>query len=267
LQNLTDKEEDTMNNSHLNISFPKVDSADQGAGEFFFLENNGKKEKVTFHDYDKIYSIPGLYEGLFYDKLKCNSPATVCGLLNEYLTDRKFPPQNLNVLDVGAGNGIMGEELKNMGAESVTGLDILKEAAESALRDRPQVYEEYHVADLTDLEEEQENSLSNAGFNCMTVVAALGFDDIPPHAFAAGYNFVSSPGLFAFNIKENFLDQKDSTGFCKLINDMLEQDLLEIKAKHHYCHRICQDGTPLNYYAVVGQKNNDVPDAMLEQFN
>lgn len=256
-----------MNYNNLNISFPKVESADQGAGEFFFMEQNGKKEKVTFHDYDKIYSIPGLYENLFFDKLKCNSPATVCNLLNEYLEDREFATSDLNVLDVGAGNGMVGEELINMGVDSVTGLDILKEAAESALRDRPDVYENYHIADLTKLNKKQAQSLSNAKFNCMTIVAALGFDDIPPHAFAAGYNFVSSPGLFAFNIKENFFEEKDSTGFCSLIKDMVDEDLLDIKTKHHYRHRICQDGTSLNYYAVVGEKKGDIPESMLEQFN
>ncbi|MEA2059432.1 MAG: methyltransferase [Thermodesulfobacteriota bacterium] len=255
-----------MNFQNLNITFPKVDSTDQGSGEFFFLEQNGKKEKVTFHEYDKIYAIPGLYEGLFYDKLKCNSPATVCQLLEKQLKNLDIGPSDLNVLDVGAGNGIVGEELKNMGAESITGLDIIEEAAESALRDRPDVYQQYHIADLTDLDETQEKALTSAGFNCLTVVAALGFDDIPPHAFAAGYNFVSSPGLFAFNIKENFLDEKDSTGFCRLINDMIDEDLLEIKAKKHYCHRICQDGTPLHYYAVVGEKKDDIPDDMLIQF-
>ncbi|MCK5542006.1 MAG: class I SAM-dependent methyltransferase [Desulfobacterales bacterium] len=255
-----------MENQKLKISFPKVDSANQGSGEYFFIEKNGKKEKVTFHEYDKIYSIPGLYEGLFYDKLKCNSPAVVGGLINKYYQKNNLDTSDLNILDIGAGNGIMGEELKNIGVNSITGLDIIEEAESSAMRDRPDVYTEYYTADLLDLSDPHEVALTNAKFNGMTIVAALGFDDIPAQAFAAGYNYVSSPGLFAFNIKEDFIAKKDHTGFSKLINDMVDEDILDIKEKHRYQHRLCQDGTPLYYYAIVAEKKDDIPDKMLEQF-
>jgi len=254
-----------MNDNDLIISFPKIDTAQQGSGEYFFLEQNGEKEKVTFHEYDKIFSIPGLYEALFYDKLKCNSPSVVCNLLENHLKKENLDSSDLNVLDVGAGNGIVGEELKKIGVNSITGLDILEEAEESVLRDRPGIYENYYVADLTDLSESHDREFNDADFNCMTIVAALGFDDIPPRAFASGYNYISSPGLFAFNIKENFLEKKDSTGFCKLIKKMIDDDVIDIKVKHRYRHRICQDGTPLNYYAVVGEKKSDIPKEMLEQ--
>ena len=33
--------------------------------------------RIRFHDYDEVYSIPGLYEQIFYDELKCDSPRTV----------------------------------------------------------------------------------------------------------------------------------------------------------------------------------------------
>ena len=40
----------------------------------------------------------------------------------------------LRVLDVGAGNGMVGEELDRMGAKHIVGVDIIPEAAEAAQR-------------------------------------------------------------------------------------------------------------------------------------
>ena len=40
-----------------------------------------KKRKIKFHDYDEIYQVPGLYEQIFYDRLKCTSPNKVTSIL------------------------------------------------------------------------------------------------------------------------------------------------------------------------------------------
>ncbi len=246
------------------LRFPKVEEIEQGE-EFFFLTKNGQTEKLRFHDYDKIYDTPGLYEHLFYDRYGCNSPEVVCSLLQSHMEKMDNAP-DLRVLDVGAGNGMVGEQLMERGADAVVGIDIIEEAASALDRDRPGIYQDYHVADLTQLPENVHQSLEDVDFNCLTVVAALGFGDIPPLAFAQGYNLVSSPGWVAFNIKEDFVCTEDSTGFCKLISRMDEENLLEIQARHRYRHRFCQDGTPLYYYAVVGQKQGDIPSELLKEF-
>jgi len=48
---------------------------------------DGKNKRIRFHDYGKIYEIPGLYEKLFYEKLKCCSPSVVVNLLEDIATD------------------------------------------------------------------------------------------------------------------------------------------------------------------------------------
>jgi SAM-dependent methyltransferase len=245
------------------IHFPELDSVKQGK-EYFIIERKGQKEKITFHDYDRIYEIPGLYEMLFYDRYRCNSPEVVCGLLKKQIDDEPETEAPLLALDVGAGNGMVGELLaEDLGAETIVGIDIIEEAAEAARRDRPNVYDAYHVADLTALDPALERSLERTGFNCLTVVAALGFDDIPPEAFASGYNLVSSPGWVAFNIKEDFVCENDESGFCRLIGSMERKGILDVRERHRYRHRLCQDGTPLYYQAVVGEKRGDIPEAML----
>ena len=49
---------------------------------------------------------------------------------------------SLAVLDVGAGNGMVGEQLKCSGVKRSL-VDIIQEAKQAALRDRPGIYKEY----------------------------------------------------------------------------------------------------------------------------
>ncbi len=251
-----------QNSDSFNIHLPEVEAIEQGK-EFLILDKGGKKEKIEFHDYDRIFEIPGLYEHLFYDRYKCNSPEVVCGLLKKHIEQDNQDDEPLVALDIGAGNGMVGEQLADLGAEAIVGIDIIDQAAEAAQRDRPGIYNAYHVADLTDMPPDVIHSLEKIDFNCMTVVAALGFGDIPPDAFASGYNLVSAQGWVAFNIKEDFICEQDQSGFCRLIGRLEEDGIMEIHERLRYRHRFCQDGTPLYYYAVVGRKQMDISDEML----
>lgn len=244
----------------LTIHFPDSHKArvDQDE-EWCEIATNGTRRRVRFHDYHEIYTIPGLYEHIFYDKLECISPQVVRSLLEEEVRKDGLEPSELSVLDVGAGNGMVGEELADMGATELVGVDIIAEAAEAAERDRPHVYDDYYVADLTQPDAETRRELGEKGFNCLTTVAALGFGDIPPLAFAEAYNYVETPGWAAFNIKEDFLDHRDSTGFSRLIRRMLDEGALEHRAQRHYRHRLSLAGDPLHYVAMVAVKRGDVP--------
>jgi 2-polyprenyl-3-methyl-5-hydroxy-6-metoxy-1,4-benzoquinol methylase len=112
---------------------------------------DGTEERLRFHDYCEIYPHPGLYEQIFYKQLACSSPETVVGLLGRQLKATGADPADLSVLDFGAGNGMVGEELKGVGAGTVVGADIIQEAAEATERDRPGVYDDYFVEDFTEL--------------------------------------------------------------------------------------------------------------------
>ncbi len=219
---------------------------------------DGEYRRLRFHDYHELYAIPGLYEQLFYEELKCDSPRTVCELLSEHLEASDRTPGDLRVLDVGAGNGMVGEQLKEMGAGTIVGADIIEEAAEAAERDRPGVYDDYKVIDLTDVADEDMRELTEIEFNCLTTVAALGFGDVPPDAFTAAYNLVQEGGHIAFNIKEDFVDGADDSGFNRLIRNALNDGSLEVEADRHYRHRLSVAGEPLNYIAVVGEKRRDL---------
>ncbi|MEX1142498.1 MAG: methyltransferase domain-containing protein [Thermoleophilaceae bacterium] len=219
---------------------------------------DGEVRRIRFHDYAEVYSIPGLYEQIFYEKLECDSPRTVCSLLDRALRDGDVSPGDLSVLDVGAGNGMVGEELAQLGADTIVGVDIIEEAAAAAERDRPGIYDDYKVMDLTDPPADDHRDLREHGFNCLTTVAALGFGDIPPEAFATAYDLVETDGWVAFNIKEDFVDEANPSGFSRMIRGGLDDGALELAADHTYQHRLAVDGDPIHYVAMVARKRGEL---------
>jgi len=219
----------------------------------------GAWHKVFIHDYAAIYAIPGLYERLLGDVLGCRSPHTVRSLLESELARSRTRPQDLRVLDLGAGNGMVGEELADMGVTSITGLDIIDAAAGAAARDRPAVYEDYYVVDMAHLGPEDRERLLGKRPNCLVCVAALGFNDIPTGAFVNAYDLVQLGGWVTFNIKEEFLGEGDDSGFSRLLRSMTAGGALEIRARRRYRHRLGTDGSPLHYVAVVGIKRAEAP--------
>lgn len=245
------------------VAFPADEALPQDA-EWCVVQVDGEWRRIRLHAYDELYSVPGLYEKVIYEILGCRSPRVVRNLLDEHLRDAKAKT-NLRVLDLGAGNGIMAEEMRELGAEFVVGADIIPEAAMAAERDRPTAYDAYHIADFTDLGDEDRKKLEGYKLDCLTCVAALGFGDIPPKAFATAYNFIAPNGWIAFNIKESFLSDRDSSGFSKLVGFMEDEGVYVVDRKKRYEHRKSTDGDPIPYVALVGRKQRDLTDADLER--
>ncbi|MCA9114466.1 MAG: methyltransferase domain-containing protein [Planctomycetaceae bacterium] len=229
---------------------------------------DGERRRYRFHDYDQIFKVPGLYEEIFYNTLECCSPSRVASLLEELLEDFKVSPGSLRVIDVGAGNGMVGDELQARGVvDELVGLDIIPEAREAAERDRPDLYDDYIVADLTNLPPAAEDKLRKRKFNCLTSVAALGFGDIPALAFARALDLVDEPGWVAFTIKEDFLREEETSGFARLIRRLTNTGVLEMQAYRRFRHRLAVSGEALYYVAMIARKAKPVPGDALRDPN
>lgn len=219
--------------------------------------------RIRFHDYARIFERRGLYEHLFYGLLECDSPRRVVGLLDEVRREARDAAGPLRAIDLGAGNGIVAEQLRQVGAEKILGIDILPEAREAALRDRPHVYTDYLVADLCAPPADVVGRIRELRPNVLVCVAALGFGDIPPAAYYQAASQIPNGGLLAFNIKEEFLDERYTHGFSELIRRMMREKVVRIEATRRYCHRLSAAGEPIFYTAMVATKLEAIPRSML----
>ena len=106
------------------------------------------RARVGFHDYRAIYAVQGLYEAIFYETLGMRSTREVVRLYEATARGMGIPLADQRVIDLGAGNGLGGEELRAAGVGALIGIDLEPMAREAALRDRPDVYDDYLVVDL-----------------------------------------------------------------------------------------------------------------------
>ncbi len=246
-----------MSNSNYKIILPEVQQALDQDEEWITVDFGTHQEKVRFHDYDRIYQIEGLYEKIFYEELKCESPRVLSEMLCNAVEEEQEELKELRILDFGAGNGMVGERLNEFNPELIIGVDILEEAKMAQQRDRAEIYDAYHVLDMGKLEDTKAEQLKAYDFNTLITVAALGFDDIPPQSLINSFNLIEDNGWFAFNIRDKFLTQKDNTGFGAVI-DWLSEEHLVIKDEKKYRHRYSVAGEPLEYIAFVGKKLQDI---------
>jgi SAM-dependent methyltransferase len=234
---------------------------------YFYLMEGDSKEKIRLHDYHRIFEIPGLYEQVVYERLKCQSPATVVDVLRYSVSQCQRHLNELRVLDLGAGNGMVGEELKKQGVSRLIGVDIIPEARAATERDRPGIYDAYYVMDFCSLSDNERDELKSWSVDCLISVAALGFGDIPAEAFLEAFNMVGKEGFVAFNVKETFLDRKDDSGFSQLVRELIFSEYLDLDHLQRYRHRFSVEGEPLYYFALGGRKSADVPPSFIDSLN
>jgi len=252
----------TLSEEDLKVHLPRAGAFGlEQDEEFFEIEEDGERRRLRCHDYGEIYSIPGLYELIFAEVLSCRSPSVVIGLLEETMREEEHDPGDLRAVDLGAGNGMVGEELARIGAEEIVGVDLLEEAKEAAERDRPEVYDDYHAVDLTELEAEVRDELEERSFNCLSCVAALGFGDMPPEAFRTAYDLVDPGGWIAFNIRDRFIEREDASGFARMLDRMFSSGELIERERLRYQHRLSVKGDPIHYVAIVARKPTARPAA------
>lgn len=245
----------------LEIALPLPD--DRGSieqdEEWIVVRTDSGWRKIRLHDYHEVFAVPGLYEKWVYRALKCKSPQRIADLLARVLLREGVDAGSLTLLDLGAGNGCVADELRRIGLQHFVGVDLIPEAEAAAHRDRPDLYTDYAVCDLTDPDPAAQNILDRHTFNAMACVAALGFGDIPPAAFIAAFNRVIDGGWIAFNIKTTFLEDTRPGSFAEFIASMLRDGTLEVLEQETYVHRLNPAGEELVYDAIIGRKRRPVP--------
>ncbi|MCP9489655.1 MAG: methyltransferase domain-containing protein [Solirubrobacteraceae bacterium MAG38_C4-C5] len=217
----------------------------------------GARRRVGFHDYAALYSVPGLYERVFYEELGMRSGTEVVGLLGRTLEDLGLRPADQRVLDLGAGSGLGGVELRGLGVGHLVGLDLEPMAREAAGRDHPGVYADFRVGDLGAWSEGEVAELAAHRFTAVVALSALGPGHAPPHVLDRALGLLEPDGLFAFAVTPTLLPGSDdpsgqATGYPDFLDELLRRRAREL-GRHAYVHRRRTDGADDLGVALVGR--------------
>ena len=215
--------------------------------------HDGRRETMRLHEYGRVYAVPGLYEDVVQRQLQCASPAVLADALVDEVTAEGGSPADLRVLDVGAGNGVVGEELRRRGLEApLVGLDNEPAAAPAAHRDRPGLYAEYLTGGL---EEAPITSLvRDHGLNGLVGAGALGLGHISAAAFDEAWQAFPAGAWLAITVPEEALSDEDGPLADYLAALRRGEHGTEVRRTHRFQHRLRMSGEPIHYHVIVARR-------------
>ena len=234
--------------STLQVAFPKQDYPVGQDAEWCVVCDGAGWKEVRFHDYSRIFEVPGLYEKIFLEHLGCRSHVVVAEALNQALLERRQHLADKRILDLGAGNGHVSARLHALGARFLAGVDALPAARDAAHRDHPGLYQEYRLSGPG-----LEHDMHRLGIDTLICVAALGFDDVSPDLFEHALSALAPGSLVAFNIKEQFLNNLDPSGFNHLFDRLQRTRKLKPLKQWRHFHRYSTWGEEIYYAGVVAE--------------
>jgi len=227
-----------------------------GAEEWIEYGPPDERRRVGFHDYEALYSVPGLYERVFYDELGMRSTAEVLRLYGQFLNTEELDPGRQSVLDLGAGSGIGGARLRELGVGCVVGLDLEPAAADAARRDHPGAYDDYLVGDLAGSADGLVDRLAGHRLTAVLALAAIGVGHVPIRALEQALSVVAPGGVFAFAVHPVLLPGSDDpsgrdTGYPDFLAGLLDRS--EELGRSAYVHRRRVDGTDDDAVALIAR--------------
>jgi SAM-dependent methyltransferase len=235
------------------------DGAAQNGKEagYCLVDDGGTWRQVRFRGDSRLWEWPRVYETLVRNLLRGNAPGAIAHLLDRQLRAAGRRAADLRTIDLGAGNGWMGEELASLGIGEVVGVDATAAAAAAAERDHPDVYKSYLVLDMRRLSEAQRDELMNFDFNCMVCVDALAADEPAPNAFTEGFNLLAPDGWVAFHLSAETAEGGRDSRFARLIHRMIQSGAMNVATQQRYRHRFSSHGQPIFHVGVVARKVRD----------
>jgi hypothetical protein len=225
----------------------------QAQEEFLLHHGDGSAERITLHDYARVYSVPGLYEEVVQHRLECASPATVAGALVEAAQSEGRTADGLRAFDLGAGNGVVGEELAARGVAVVAGADGVAEARDAAHRDRPGLYAHYLVGERLDVGEVA-RLVRDEGLTALVAAGAVGEGHVPVDALAQLWD-AFPPGSFLALTLADREDDHDVTDVEAMIAGTAGQEHpSRTVVRRRFRHRLSMAGDELFYLVLVAVK-------------
>lgn len=237
-----------------NVRFQTPETSKQ-SDEYFYAEVDGQKRLFNIHDYASLYRVPWLYDVALYHALVCRTPTEMSDIIKTVWDNENVNTGALRVLELGAGSGAFGYELRHtLRVGHLSAIDICPEAKIAAERDRVGLYDEYYVDDLTKLSAETRAAFDAAKFNVVAVASATGWGNhIPVDGFQKGFELLDAGGWFVFHVKPEDPDP-ECIELCRWIEGLVEGGQLEQVYRGSHFHRKSSNGAEISYDVVIGRK-------------
>jgi SAM-dependent methyltransferase len=232
----------------------------QADGEYVALgDSSGGEEIVHLHDYERIYDVPGLYERIVQDMLRCCSPQVAVDGLALAFAELGLDPAEAVLLDLGAGTGLVGELARGLGVRDVIGVDALEAARTASLRDRPGVYADYLVGDLAAPGSELLARLRRYRPTALISAGAFGGTHAPPAALQNALTLLPQGGPVVFTIDERWTQTDDAGGFRAALSGWFTSGRLTLLRRSRFQHRVSTTRAPIHYELVVAANGGAEP--------
>ena len=226
---------------------------DQTQEALVITHADGRTERFRLHEYSRVYALPGLYEEVVQRRLRCASPSRLAEHVVTCTGAAGLEPGELGVFDLGAGNGVVGEELRARGVTRLVASDSAAAARDAALRDRPGLYAEYLVGDTDDLPQVGELMRTHE-LNCLVAAGALGLGHISAGSFHRLWSAFAGQAWFAVSVNED-LAQPGASDFGDYLAEFERRgEWGEIVLRERFRHRLTMAGDPIHYEAIVARK-------------
>jgi predicted TPR repeat methyltransferase len=212
----------------------------------------GDHEIIHLHDYARIYAVPGLYEHVVQEQLRCRSPQVAAEGFLRVVARLRLEASSMTVLDVGAGTGLVGELLRRRGVGRVVGVDALPAARTACMRDRPGVYADYLVGDLASGDSALCGALRDHGLGGLVSAGAFGGTHAPPAALVNALAVLPAGAPVALTIDEQWMETSDPDGFGCELERLVDQGDLEVAQRTRFRHRLTTGGEPIFYELLTG---------------
>lgn len=226
--------------------------------EEILLSRGGDTERIVLHDYARVYAVPGLYEEVVQRRLECASPATVAGALVEAAGAEQDPRRAaaLRAFDLGAGNGVVGKELRDRGVTVVAGADGIPQARDAAHRDRPGLYAHYLVGERLDVAEVV-RLVRDEGLTALVAAGAVGEGHVPVDALAELWAAFPPGSYLALTLKDG--DPETGDHDVADVDAMLaatagSEHPTRTVVRRRFRHRLSMAGAELHYLVLAAVK-------------
>lgn len=214
--------------------------------ETLIVTIDGREERMRLHEYGRVYAIPGLYEEVLR-RVQYASPEKVAELL---LGAPGVVPAEVHALDLAAGNGVSADPLLARGAGLLVGMDLIPEARDAALRDRPGAYAEFVAGDVGE-PGLVAGLVERYGLNA--VACSGGISHIPVEAFAEGWSAFPAGSWLVATAAEDMGDPEEDVYGRWVAGEVAEGRLADVYTER-FVHRLSMAGEPIEYTALRARK-------------